>query len=88
MQATGKKKAALNRKKQSKEAEDDEVPVAHGLVLVGDVGFENFKTASKYLKARKLLNEGRLNETSVGFGNLSAIAGIIEQQQQDATGKS
>lgn len=55
---------------------------------MGDIGFENYKTASDYLKAKKQSNQGRFSEASVGFGNLSAIASILEQQQQqDEQGK-
>lgn len=54
---------------------------------MGDIGFENCKTASDYLKAKKQSNQGRFSEASVGFGNLSAIASILEQQQQDEQGK-
>jgi hypothetical protein len=48
----------------------------------GDVGLEGFKTGSDYLRAREKAGQGRLGEPSLGFGNLSAIAGIIEQEQQ------
>jgi len=54
---------------------------------VGDIGFEKYKTASDYLKAKKQSNPGRFSEASVGFGNLSAIASILEQQQQDEQGR-
>lgn len=84
--ATGRKKTAA--KKKSKKGDSAE-SVGQGLVLVGDIGFEKYKTASDYLKAKKQLNEGRFSEASVGFGNLSAIASILEQQQQqqDEQGK-
>ncbi len=76
VQATGKRASA----KKSGKPE----PIAQGLVLVGDIGFEKYKSASDYLKARKASSQGRFSEASVGFGNLSAIAGILEQQQQAA----
>ncbi len=50
---------------------------------MGDIGFEKYKTASDYLKAKKQSNQGRFSEASVGFGNLSAIASILEQQQDE-----
>ncbi|KAL0046084.1 hypothetical protein WJX82_001939 [Trebouxia sp. C0006] len=78
--ATGRKKtAAKDKNKKSNSAES----VGQGLVLVGDIGFEKYKTASDYLKAKKQSNQGRFSEASVGFGNLSAIASILEQQQDE-----
>lgn len=80
MQATGRKKtAAKDKNKKSNSAES----VGQGLVLVGDIGFEKYKTASDFLKAKKQSNQGRFSEASVGFGNLSAIASILEQQQDE-----
>ena len=77
VQATGKKSAG-----KVKNA-DGLVPAAKGLVLVGDIGYENYSTASEYLKARKKRHpDGSLMETSVGFGNLAALVHVIEQQQQ------
>lgn len=68
-QATGRKKTTAKEEKTKSDSE----PVAQGLVLVGDVGFEKYKTASEYLKAKKQSNQGRFSEASVGFGNLSLI---------------
>ncbi|DBA98759.1 TPA: hypothetical protein ACH3X1_014530 [Trebouxia sp. C0004] len=84
--ATGRKKTAAKEKnKKTNSAES----VGQGLVLVGDIGFEKYKTAFDYLKAKKQSNQGRFSEASVGFGNLSAIASVLEQQkQQDEQGKS
>ncbi len=82
-QATGRKKTAAKEKNKKSDSAES---VGQGLVLVGDIGFEKYKTASGYLKAKKQSNHGRFSEASVGFGNLSAIA-IILEQQQDEQGK-
>ena len=63
-----------------------EWPAAEAVVLVGDVGFEQYKSASEYFKSKKKPGHAHeFNEASVGFGNLSPLISIIEeQQQQDA----
>ncbi len=83
MQATGRKKTAAKEKNKKSDSAES---VGQGLVLVGDIGFEKYKTASDFLKAKKQSNQGRFSEASVGFGNCSAIASILEQQQ-DKQGK-
>ena len=79
MQASGRPAAV-------KENSKAEWPAAKAVVLVGDVGFEQYKSASEYFKSKKKPGHAHeFNEASVGFGNLSPLISIIEeQQQQDA----
>ena len=76
MQASGRPAAV-------KENSKAEWPAAKAVVLVGDVGFEQYKSASEYSKSKKKPGHAReFGEASVGFGNLSPLVGVIEQQHQ------
>ena len=71
------------RKADVKEDSSIVQPAAKAVVLVGDVGFEQYKSASKYMKTRKKPGHTReFGEASVGFGNLSPLASIVDEQQQ------
>lgn len=77
MQASGNKSTSV------KEDSRAEWPAAKAMLLVGDLGIEQYKSASEYMKNRKKPGHTRESEeTSVGFGNLSPLVGVIEEQQQ------
>ena len=75
-QASGTRSAVKNDSRA-------EWPAAEAVVLVGDIGFEQYKSASEYLKSKQKPGHAHeLGEASVGYGNLSPLVGIIEEQQQ------
>lgn len=78
MQATGKKKSVIQGSSGA------ELPPAQALLLVGDVGLDKYRNGAQYIKEQKGL---RFGEGSVGFGNLSPVATIIEMQQRAAKKK-
>ena len=78
MQASGRKAAV-------KEDSSKLQPAAKAMVLVGDVGFEQYRSASEYRKNKKKLGQARFGEASVGFGNLSPLVDVIEKQRQEGT---
>lgn len=73
MQASGRKAAVT---------EDSSTlqPAAKALVLVGDVGFEQYRSASEYRKILQKPGQARFGEASVGFGNLSPLVDVVEKQ--------
>lgn len=79
MQATGKKKTA---KPQSN---TEGLSPAQALLLVGDVGLEKYRSGLQYIMEQKGLR--MVLRAGSGFGNLSTLASIIEQQQQAAKNK-
>lgn len=70
VQATGKRATTKQKTDGSSEA------VGQGLVLVGDIGLEKHKSAKELLKAGT-----EATSAPIGFGNLSLLAEILEQQQ-------
>ena len=61
-------------------------PAAKAVVLVGDVGAEQYQSASDYLQSKKKGGGAHVfGEAPVGFGNLSPLVGVIEEQQQQET---
>lgn len=76
---------ACGRKAAMEEDISKVTPAAKAVVLVGDLGFEQYKNASEYLKSRKEAGETGENFGPVGFRNLSPLVGILEEQlRQDA----
>ena len=76
MQATGKKKTP------KQEGISDAMSPAQALVVVGDVGLDKYRSATQYIEEQK--QKGlRVGLGSVGFGNLSPLAAIIEQQAEE-----
>ena len=54
-----------------------------GLFLVGDMGFEGYKSIPQFLRAEaKKQARGEMTGVAIGFANIATHAAILEQQQQ------
>lgn len=71
---------ASGRKAAMAEDMSKVTPAAKAVVLMGDLGFEQYKNASEYLESRKEAGESGQNFGPVGFRNLSPLVGIVEEQ--------
>ena len=73
MQASGRKAATKEDSSKIRLA-------AKAVVLVGDMGFEQYKTAAEYMQSKKEAGENAGSIGPVGFGNLSPLVSIVEEQ--------
>lgn len=81
LQITGRSRFVKKRshKADGENAEDSKIDLniqGKGLVLIGDVGFGNAKSGKEWLVKPQSL------QFDLGFGNLSLLSQILEEQQQ------
>lgn len=79
VQATGKKKHDATGNKDSLQQLDLST-VGRGVILIGDLGFEQYKSGAQYVKQKRKMGQQGMVESSVGFGNVSMLGGWVEQQ--------
>ena len=60
----------------------------HGILLIGDVGFEDYKSGCDYLKARQDKDAVPFWPKDVDFDNLGGICGLLWSNRQAGNGCS
>lgn len=78
MQASGRKVA---------DEEDSSTPqlAAKALMLVGDMGFEQYRSATEYRKNKLKAGQPIFEAVSAGFGNVALLVDILEKQRHQDT---
>ena len=87
LQATGKKKSGKHSSSGSSSSSSEQL-AGKGMLLVGDVGIDSFRSVRHYLSFEAKTRATRKTQTgyAIGFDNIASHAAILEQQQQSRRG--